>query len=129
MLTPTFPRPRAEQHKWAVLASTRINGELLSLLPLIAIITGTIVFNKSTTALRAYAWLNANYTPFEINVWWTFGISTAVYWIGGLIFMALDMWEPLRVKVSRWKLQPGGRVTWADYRKVSWLVARNQVRI
>lgn len=42
--------------------------------------------------------------------------------------MALDMVEPLRVRAEKYKLQPGIRVTWEDYKTVCWVVARNQVR-
>lgn len=77
----------AEEHKWGVRPATRINhNPLLSLMPVIAILAITIGFNHSTYAQRFYTWLNANYTPFQINSWWTFGITSGVYWIGGLIF-------------------------------------------
>ncbi|KAM0746038.1 hypothetical protein T439DRAFT_307251 [Meredithblackwellia eburnea MCA 4105] len=114
-------------HKWALSPYTRMNGPLLSLLPTVLVIALTIYINKSTFAPRFYHWLNSNYTPFQINSWWTFGITTVVYWIGGLVFMALDMWEPLRKRVEKYKLQPTQRVTWKDYRKVCLIVLRNQL--
>ena len=41
--------------------------------------------------------------------------------------MALDLYDPLHAKVRKYKLQPDKRVTWTDYKKVLWIVARNQL--
>lgn len=106
-----------------------MNPRLLALAPTIAVLTITILFNKSSYALPMYTWLNANYTPFQINTWIGFAATSGVYWAGGLIYMALDLWEPLRSRVESYKLQPGSRVTAADYRKVCLIVARNQVSL
>lgn len=43
--------------------------------------------------------------------------------------MAMDLWEPLRSRVEKWKLQPGARVSKADYWEVCKVVARNQVSL
>lgn len=118
-----------EEHKWAVLPSTRANGPIISLLPTVLMWTVTIAFNKSSTGLAFYDWLNANYTSFEINTWWTFAITTAVYWAGGLLFMAADLFDPLHELVKKYKVQPDKRVTWQDYKKVLWIVARNQLLV
>ena len=33
-----------------------------------------IAFNKSLLGKNFYTWLNAHYTPFEINTYWTFAM-------------------------------------------------------
>lgn len=116
------------EHMWAVDPLTRLNDGLVALTPTFALLLGTILFNKSKTAENAYAWLNGNYTPFQINAWWTFGITSVVYWIGGLIFMAVDLLEWPRWAYN-YKLQPEQKVTAQDYMRVCWIVLRNQVRV
>lgn len=106
-----------------------MNPKLLALAPTIGVLTTTILFNKSSYALPMYTWLNANFTPFQINTYVGFALTSGVYWAGGLIYMALDLWEPLRSRVESYKLQPGSRVTGADYRKVCLIVLRNQVSL
>ena len=117
----------AEEHKWAVLPSTRANGPIISLLPTLTMWTITIAFNKSRTGIAFYDWLDANYTPFQINAWITFAITSLVYWAGGLVFMAFDLNDSLHAKVKKYKVQPDRRVSWQDYKKVMWVVARNQL--
>lgn len=41
--------------------------------------------------------------------------------------MAVDMWEPLFQLMKPFKIQPEKRVTWNDYKKVCWIVARNEL--
>lgn len=118
-----------EQHNWSLNPTTRINNKLIALLPTILILTFTINFHQSSYGLNFYSWLNANYTPLQINLWGTFGLTTVVYWVGGLIYMAMDLWEPMRSRVEKWKLQPGARVSKADYWEVCKVVARNQVSL
>lgn len=87
----------------------------------------TIGFNQSSTGLAFYEWLNKHYTPFQINAWWTFVITSAVYWAGGLVFMAFDLVDSLHERVKPYKVQPEKRVLWSDYKKVLWIVERNQL--
>ncbi|KAL8287496.1 hypothetical protein RQP46_003354 [Phenoliferia psychrophenolica] len=116
-----------QQHNWALLPSTRLNTKLISQIPNLIVFLITVTFNHSSYGAAAYSWLNANFTPWQINAWGSFLITAAVYWAGGLIFMALDMFEPLRVLVAPYKLQPQSKPTWMDYRKVCLIVLRNQV--
>jgi hypothetical protein len=135
--TPSFPLlprvsradrvPGTEQHKWGISPNTRINGKIISLFSTIFLLALTCYINEQPGTLAAYTWLNENYTPFQINAWWSFGITSGVYWVGGLIYMMMDMFEPVRSRLESWKLQPETRVTWKDYRKVCLIVARNQV--
>lgn len=116
-----------KDHQWAQSKPSRLNGKLQSLAPTVAIIFLTVAFNGSEYGRRTYEWLNANYTPFEINLWFGFGITSVVYWIGGFIFMAADLWEPLHDVVKPFKVQPNKRITVSDYKKVCAVVLRNQV--
>lgn len=115
-----------KEHKWANDPLTRINASLRALTPTIALLLVTILFHRSATGQAVYIWLNSNYTPFQINAWWTFGVTSVVYWIGGLLFMAIDLTERPRA-IYKYKLQPGQKVSAQDYRKVCWIVLRNQV--
>ncbi|WOO82982.1 Fatty acid hydroxylase domain-containing protein 2 [Vanrija pseudolonga] len=123
------PEPyTGKEHKWAVSSATRINHQpSLNLIPTIAFIVGTILFNKSVYAKQFYTWLNANYTEWEINVYWTLGITTAVYFGLGFVFMAVDLWEPLHNLFKRYKIQPDKRITWADYKQILPINVRNFV--
>lgn len=107
--------------------STRANGPLISLLPTIAVLALTIGINRSNLAIRTYSWLNTHYTPYQINAYWTFGITSAVYWAGGLIFMAMDLYPPLHSLVKDYKVQPDKRTTWKEYKTVMYIVARNRI--
>lgn len=123
------PQPyRGKEHKWAKDPLSRINSGLKALSPTFALLLITILINRSTTGQSAYKWLNANYTPFQINAWWTFGITSIVYWIGGLIFMALDLTERPRW-IFKYKLQPSQRVSAQGYGRICWVVLRNQVSV
>ena len=115
-----------KEHKWAKDPLTRINSGLWSLSPTFALLLTTILVNRSTTGQSTYQWLNANYSPFQINAWWTFGITSVVYRIGGLVFMAVDLTERPRW-VYKYKLQPSQKVSGKQYRSVCSIVLRNQV--
>jgi methylsterol monooxygenase len=105
--------------------STRANAGVLPLLPIFFFVGSTILFNRTSTATNFYTWLNANYTRWEINVYWTLGVTTLSYWALGLVFMLFDMVDPLHNLVKRYKLQPDVRVTWAQYRQIMLIVVRN----
>ncbi|KAF8316140.1 hypothetical protein DL93DRAFT_795090 [Clavulina sp. PMI_390] len=115
-----------KEHSWAVHPLTRANRGLRALTPTILELSATILFHKSETGKNFYKWLNDNYTPFQINVWWTFGITSVLYWVIGLLFMAVDMTESPKM-LYKYKLQPSQRITWKDYQKVCWIVLRNQI--
>lgn len=125
--TPEHQLYTGKEHKWANNPLTRVNNGLRSLTPTFALLFMTIVINRSTTGQSAYKWLNANYSPFQINAWWTFGITSVVYWIGGLIFMVFDLTERPR-RVFKYKLQTSQKVCAQDYGRICWIVLRNQVR-
>ncbi|KAM0786821.1 hypothetical protein ACM66B_002252 [Microbotryomycetes sp. NB124-2] len=116
-----------KQHRWALASTTRLNGRLSSLTPTVGLLAFTIMFNKSKYASQLYSWMNSNYTPWQINAWGTFILTSVVYWIGGLAFMLVDLWDPLFNLAKPYKLQPDKRVPWKDYKRVLWIVARNQV--
>jgi len=64
-----------KQHKWAERATTRANIGLKTLTPTIGVLALTIYINKTIAAKRFYVWFNHNYTPFQINAWWSFVIT------------------------------------------------------
>ncbi|TXT10838.1 hypothetical protein VHUM_02343 [Vanrija humicola] len=122
------PLTRPEEHKWAVSPATRINhSPLLSLLPTVTFITVTILFNKSIYGKQFYTWLNANYTPWQINVYGTQIATWATYFGVGFLFMLADLWDPLHNLVKRWKIQPDKRITWDDYKQILPINLRNFV--
>lgn len=85
----------------------------------------TTYINSLPWTRDVYRGLNARYTPFEINAYGTFIITTIVYWALGLIFMAFDM-TFLHAYVKKYKVQPK-QISWAEYRDVCLIVLRNQV--
>lgn len=85
----------------------------------------TWYINTLQSTRDIYDSLNARYTPFELNGWGTFLITTVVYWILGLVFMALDM-SRLHQYVRKFKIQPK-QISWAEYRAVCVIVVRNQL--
>jgi fatty acid hydroxylase domain-containing protein 2 len=114
-------------YRFAEHVATRTQHGIQERFPVALVLAITIGFNHSELGRCFYSWLNASYTPFQIQAYWTFGITTVVYWAVGLAFMVADLYEP------RWlydfKIQPAQRVTWASYKKILWVVARNQVRL
>lgn len=120
------PAYAGREHKWARNRLTRLNNGLRSLSPAAGLLLLTTLINRSVTAENCYGWLNSKYTPFQINAWWMFGITSVVYWAGGLAFMAGDLLEQPRW-FYRYKLQPEIKVSVKDYKKVCWIVLRNQV--
>lgn len=108
--------------------ATRLNHDtLINLIPTFGIILLTVAVNRSQWGQDFYRWLNANYTPWEINTWWIFGITTVQYWVIGLLFCAFDMNNTLHNLVAKYKIQPQRRITWAEYRQVFYVVAKNQL--
>lgn len=85
----------------------------------------SLAFNHSYIGLSFYNWLNENYTPFQINAYWTWAITSLVHWTAGLLFMALDLVPSLHIIVKRYKIQPDKQVGWKDYSKIISVVARN----
>lgn len=125
---PDTPLPYdGKTHQWAKDPWTRWNGKVISLLPTVALLAFTCWFNQTQYAVDLYTTLNNNFTPWQINVYAGFIITSVVYWIGGFIFMAADLWDPLHNLVKRYKVQPDKRVSAADYKRVCWVVLRNQV--
>ncbi|KAI5479183.1 C-4 methylsterol oxidase [Pseudohyphozyma bogoriensis] len=123
------PLRYTKNHKWALQPTSRANGRLMGLSPTLAIIAFTCYFNKTDTAQRFYVWLNDNFTPFQINLFGAWGITTACYFIVGFAYMAADLWEPLRSRVAPYKLQPNVRIEAKEYKQVLKVVARNQILI
>ena len=87
-----------------------------------------IYLNQTPTMLRFYSWLNANYTPFEINVYWSFGITIGLYNFVGVLFMLLDLFAssaPGSFK-AKYKLQ-NSEISTKEYKEVWRIVLRNQI--
>jgi methylsterol monooxygenase len=127
---PDTPLPYdGKNHQWALDPAPRLNGKVISLLPTVSILAFSCWFNRTDYARELYTSLNESYTPWEINVYGGFLITSVVYWIGGFIFMAADLWDPLHNLVKRYKVQPGKRVSAQDYKRVCWVVLRNQVLV
>ena len=123
-----IPCQFAEEHKWAVSKTSRFNDGLVTLTPTLILLFTPIYLNKSPTILRFYDWLNVNYTPFEINVYWSFGITIGLYNFVGGLFMLLDLFgsdAPGSFK-AKYKLQ-NTRVSAKDYVEVCKIVLRNQI--
>lgn len=80
--------------------------------------------------LRFYHWLNANYTSFEINVYWSFGITIGLYNFVGFLFMLLDLYAPDGPGSfkAKYKLQ-NTVVTSKEYKEVWKIVIRNQLLV
>lgn len=129
-LTPVHdrPLPHPEEHKFALAPSTRVNKDSLFQ----HVLTFGLIFlaywiNTLPSTHRLYDHLNERYGNFSINLWGTLIVSSALYWVLGLIFMALDMNPTLHSLVAKYKIQPDRQITWAEYRQVLVIVLRNQV--
>ncbi|BEI89683.1 uncharacterized protein CcaverHIS019_0210450 [Cutaneotrichosporon cavernicola] len=119
---------KGKEHNWALQASSRINQDgVWQHVLTIGIIYLTYWINQQPATGRFYDALTAKYGAFNINMWGTWIVSSAVYWTLGLIFMAFDMNDTLHSYVKRFKIQPDRRVTWAEYRQVLVCVVKNQI--
>jgi len=116
----------SKKRAWGVTPQVFENDAVKSFAPVVFQLIVTAAFNKSEMGRRFYMWLNENYTPFEINCYWTFGITSIVYWIGGLLFMLVDMTERPSW-IYRYKIQPYKKITWSEYAHICTIVLRNQV--
>ena len=112
-------------YRWAEKVESRLNTGLGSLTPMVVAIALTAGFNNSQSGRAFYEWLNTNYTPFQINAWWSWGVTALVYWVGGLAYMVVDLLQPRWA--AKYKIQPSQSVGWKEYKKILWIVARNQV--
>ncbi|TXT12805.1 hypothetical protein VHUM_01206 [Vanrija humicola] len=105
--TPLTPPRPAEEHKWAITKPPLFNNKPgVSLLHTLFIISATVVFHKSQYGKDFYTWLNANYTPWEINVYITAAITTVWYFGWGLVFMAFDFIPALNNLIKPYQIQP-----------------------
>lgn len=117
-----------ESHPWAVKQTTRFNDGLIALTPTLLLLILPVLFNLTETSTAMYTWLNNNYSPYQINVYWGFAITSITYNIGGLIFMLLDFYAPTSI-MNKWKLQPEKAIDWTAYKKIWLIVFRNQVSL
>jgi methylsterol monooxygenase len=118
-----------EEHRWAEESRKRISQETggVGWIPNNVIITITCLFNSSTTGKQFYDWMNANYTPFQINTYGMFLVTHIPYWITGLIFMAFDLVPVLNQVLTPLKIQPSKHVEWKDYHILLPVTLRNHL--
>ena len=64
--------PRTQ--RWGYDVFSWDNTQLKSLTFDIVAVSSFVAFNSSQYGHDCYTWLNDNYTPFQINFWWTFGM-------------------------------------------------------
>jgi methylsterol monooxygenase len=98
--------------------------------PDLVLMSITVLFNKFAGP-QFYDWLNARYTPFQIHCYGSFIITTAVYWVIGLLFLFLDLTpRPSRYRwvrqLQEYKVQPFKTITPREYRDICLIVLRNQ---
>lgn len=131
--TPPPPRPRLhipfrhpEEHNWAIPFTSRINKDsIYQHLLTYGLIFLTWVINQQPATHRYYDHLNAKYGSWNMNFYGTLLITTGVYWLIGFFFMALDMNPTLHSYVKKYKIQPDRTITWAEYRQVCFVAAKN----
>lgn len=118
--------PWTEEHKWAITKPPLFNHRPgVALLHTLLLISGTVLFNQSKYGKEFYTWLNANYTPWDINVWFTTVITTTLYFGVGLVFMAFDLIPALNRLVKPYRIQPTPLIPLKEYAWVIWINARN----
>lgn len=92
-----------------------------------AVVIGSFVaFNASPYAVKTYAYLEENFTPFQINAYGTFAITTLLYWAFAGLFAFVDLTGRPRF-LFKYKVQPFARVDARDYAKIAQVVIKNQL--
>ncbi|KDN45271.1 sterol desaturase [Tilletiaria anomala UBC 951] len=104
------------------------NTKAMSLTFDICAVSCFLVFNASQIGRDFYHWLNANYTPFQIDFYWTFGITTVLYWAFAVLYAVVDLtsWP---AAVFQYKVQPFQRVGFKEYGKIAVRVLWNQALV
>lgn len=118
----TAPAKIPRNQTWSPISNPRPKQAIFD----VVVIGSFLTFNQSQYGRDCYAWLQSNYTPFQINAWWTLGIATVIFWVFGGLFAIVDLTHKPAF-VFKYKVQPFHHVTVAEYGKVAWVGLKNQV--
>jgi fatty acid hydroxylase domain-containing protein 2 len=127
-INPSTGKPVARAKQWGFDKSAWDNTQLMSLTFDFAAIAAFLAFNKSEFGKGCYAWLNDNYTPFQINFYFTFGITTALYWAFAGLYAFVDLTARPHF-LFKYKIQPFQRVSLKEYSKIALRVFQNQLTV
>lgn len=121
-------QPIARSKRWAYDASAFDNAAWMSSAFDAVVVAGFLAFNASDSGRACYRWLSERYTPFEINLYWTFGLTTAFYWLVAAFFAVVDL-TGKPAFVFRYKVQPFSRVGAVEYAQIARKVFWNQLAV
>lgn len=116
------PQKIPRSQTWSPLSNPRPKQAIFD----VVIIGSFLAFNRSQYGRDTYAWLDENYTPFQVTTWWTMGITTVVFWVFGGLFAIVDLTHKPDF-IFRYKVQPFHHVTAREYGKIALVGIKNQV--
>lgn len=111
--------------RWGYSTPAFDNGQIKSTLFLFFVTNTFVLFNQTNTARTLYSYIDTHYTPFQINCWGTFMITTLLYWIIALLFAFADF-TGFPGSLFKYKVQPFQRVSRREYLEIAAIVLRNQ---
>jgi len=119
-------KPIPHGKRWGFSTPSVLKTKLNGLVATLTIIATFTAFNTSATAQRFYDNLEQKYGEYNINVWGTFIVTSAVLWVWSLVFAIPDLtgWPRWLFK---YKTQPFVRVGVREYLNLAAITLRNQV--
>lgn len=112
--------------RWGYSSDVYLNSTIYSFLFMAFVMGSFIKFNTSPYAYQVYDQLHQKYTPFQINTWGTFLISTIIYYLVAGLFAFVDLSGHPRF-LFKYKVQPFQRVNATEYWEITKIVIRNQI--
>jgi hypothetical protein len=119
-------KPIPHHSRWGYSSDVFLNVNLYSAMFMSSVIAAFIAFNSSQLAYDTYDYLNQHYTPFQINAYGTFVISTVLYYAIAGLFAIVDLTGRPRF-LFKYKVQPFQRVSASEYWEITLIVIRNQI--
>ncbi|OJJ08736.1 hypothetical protein ASPVEDRAFT_47915 [Aspergillus versicolor CBS 583.65] len=118
--------PIPHSQRWLYSTPALVNGKLKSVSGSAILIALYVRFNSSAVGRRFYDYLDDTYGEFTVNVWGTFIITTAFFWVWSAVFAIPDLtgWPQWLFK---YKTQPFIRVSEQEYTRIALIGLRNQI--
>lgn len=114
------------QERWIYSTRSLANTKLKSLAANALLIAAYLCFNASAVGRQFYQYLDDEYGQFNVNVWVTFVITSAFFWLWAGVFAIPDLtsWPAWLFK---YKTQPFTRVSGYEYTRIAIVGLRNQI--
>lgn len=118
--------PIPHSKRWVYLTTALSNTSISSLGANTALVAVFISFNSSATGHRLYDYLDHIYGVYNVNLWGTFIITSAFFWLWAAVFAIPDLTE-WPGWLFKYKTQPFVRVNGKAYFRIAMISLRNQV--